>query len=257
MAPPAPQTHRPPTQPAGTRGQADTDTGAAWRVAVAGASGLVGRALLHSLQNDPRVGRVLALLRRAPEPEPRPAPTGHPAKLHRLVQDPARLGLPGAAPLPPLDMAFCALGTTIAQAGSQAAFRAVDLDAVLAFARAARAAGAQRFGLVSALGADAHSRVFYNQVKGEAEVALQAMGWPRLVIAQPSLLLGDRQALGQTARPAEQWAQRLSPALGWLLPQRVRPIPAEVVAQALHRALLDDGPALQVLPSDRLLALGG
>lgn len=241
----------------GEQTQADSRASVGWRVAVAGASGLVGGALLRSLQADPRVGQVLALRRRPPAHGATAPEASHPpAKLRWLLQDPARLGPPGATPLPPLDIAFCALGTTIAQAGSQAAFRAVDLDAVLAFAHAAQAAGAQRFGLVSALGADAGSRVFYNRVKGEAEAALQAMGWPRLVIAQPSLLLGNRAALGQTARPAEQWAQRLSPALGWLLPQRVRPIPAEVVARALHRALLADGPALQVLPSDQLLASG-
>src|SRR6266481_703419 len=74
--------------------------------------------------------------------------------------------------LPPADEAYLALGTTIKVAGSQAAFRAVDFDANLAVARAAKAAGARRIGLVSAMGADAHSRIFYSRVKGELEEAL-------------------------------------------------------------------------------------
>src|SRR5581483_6669242 len=75
-------------------------------------------------------------------------------------------------PLPPVDEVYLALGTTIKVAGSQAAFRAVDYDANLAVARAALAAGARRCGLVSAMGADAKSKVFYNRVKGELEEAL-------------------------------------------------------------------------------------
>ncbi len=221
------------------------------RVAVAGASGLVGRALLQALAADAQVHTVHAVLRRAP-----PAGLLPEAKTRAVFADPARLGQPGAPALPAIDAAFCALGTTIRVAGSQAAFRAVDLDAVLAFAHAARAAGAQRLGVVSALGADARSAVFYNRVKGEAEAALIAMGWPRLVIARPSLLLGDRGPLGQPARPGERIAQALTPAIGWLLPRRLRPIRAERVARALHRALAGDVPPLQVLESEALQALG-
>lgn len=222
------------------------------RVAVAGASGLVGRALLQALAADAGVAEVHAVLRRTPKAGV--LPVG--AKLQALIADPVHLGEPGAPALPAIDAAFCALGTTIKVAGSQAAFSAVDFDAVLAFARAARAAGAQRLGVVSALGADARSAVFYNRVKGEAEAALIAMGWPRLVIARPSLLLGDRAVLGQPTRAGEQIAQALTPAIGWLLPRRLRPIRAEVVAQALHRALAADGPAVQILESDALQLLG-
>ncbi|MEK8050223.1 NAD(P)H-binding protein [Ideonella sp. DXS22W] len=221
------------------------------RVAVAGASGLVGRALLHSLAADAQVQAVHAVLRRAPGPGVLPE-----AKTRAVFADPAGLGQPGAPALPAIDAAFCALGTTIQVAGSQAAFRAVDLDAVLAFARAARDAGAQRLGVVSALGADAASSVFYNRVKGEAEAALTAVGWPRLVIARPSLLLGDRGPLGQPSRPAERLAQAVTPAIGWLLPARLRPIRADVVAHALHRALAADGAAVQILESDALQRLG-
>jgi uncharacterized protein YbjT (DUF2867 family) len=215
-------------------------------VAVAGATGLVGRALLVRLAADPRVGAITALVRH-------PGAPAASAKVQTLVVDWSRPGL-GAA-LPPLDWAFCALGTTIKVAGSQAAFRAVDVDAVLAFAAAARAAGATRFGLVSAMGADSRSAVFYNRCKGEVEQALAAQGWPRLVIARPSLLLGERTTLGQPQRPGEALAQRLMPAIGWLVPKALRPIRGDTVATALAEAVASPGDALQILPSDALQAL--
>ncbi len=159
---------------------------------------------------------------------------------------------PWPDPLPPLDVAVCALGTTLAAAGSREAFRAVDFDAVLAVARSARAAGASRFGLVSALGADARSGVFYNRIKGEAEAAVEALGFKHLVIAQPSLLLGDRDALGQARRPGEHWAQRLAPWIGPAVPLRWRPIPASTVAHALWLALSSAPPGVTRVSSAAL-----
>jgi len=152
---------------------------------IAGATGLVGRELAQHWTGP---GDLMMLVRK-----PGTAPAGP-----RLRPWPVDfLALPA---LPTAQEAFCCLGTTISQAGSQAAFRAVDFDAVLAFARAARAAGVQRFGLVSALGADSHASSFYSRVKGEAEVALADLGFESLVIARPSLLAGDRAALGQAPR---------------------------------------------------------
>jgi len=105
---------------------------------------------------------------------------------------------------PAVDDVFIALGTTIKVAGSREAFRAVDFDAVVAVARAARAAGATRLGVVSAMGADSRSPVFYNRVKGEMEDAVQGLGFETVVIARPSLLAGDRTALKQAPRPGEK-----------------------------------------------------
>lgn len=219
------------------------------RVLVAGATGLIGRALLNRLAADPQVGPVTALVRRT---SPRQAwPTGCQA----LVVDYAALGTAAAPGLPAADWAFCCLGTTIKVAGSQEAFRAVDFDAVLAFARAARAAGATRLGLVSAMGASVRSAVFYNRVKGEVERALSAQGWPHLVIARPSLLLGERGTLGQPTRPGEQLAQRLMPALGWLMPRSLRPITDQAVAAALLAGVAQAQPGTTVLESGALAAL--
>ena len=195
--------------------------GAATRVvALAGATGLVGRAILEGLLADGSVAAVHALGRREPG-------VAHP-KLTPHVVDFAAL-----PPLPPLDEVYLALGTTIKAAGSQAAFRAVDFDANLAVARAALGAGARRAGLVSAMGADAKSRIFYNRVKGELEEALARLAFGGLVIARPSLLKGDRGALGQTKRLAEGVATVVSRLLGSLVPANYRPVAAEDVARAL------------------------
>jgi uncharacterized protein YbjT (DUF2867 family) len=115
--------------------------------------------------------------------------------------------------LPPARVAVSALGTTIRAAGSQTAFRAVDHDAVLAFARAAQAAGVRHFIVITAVGADAASGVFYSRVKGEVERELAALGFDRLDIVQPGLILGPRAE----RRPVEALFQRLAPLLNPLL----------------------------------------
>lgn len=205
------------------------------RALIAGASGLVGRSLYLQLQAEPAFGQLTALVRR-------PAGVAG-GKLAELQIDYTQLA---HTALPAVDTVFCCLGSTIKQAGSQAAFREVDLNHVLALARAARSAGARHFLVVSALGADANSRVFYNRVKGEMEAALQALDYPRLTIARPSLLLGERAEF----RPGERVAARL----GWLAPPRWRPIAAEQVARALLRLALAPGPGVQIVESAQLRA---
>jgi uncharacterized protein YbjT (DUF2867 family) len=111
--------------------------------------------------------------------------------------------------------------------------------------------------VVSALGADAGSRVFYNRVKGEMERALRTIGFERLVIARPSLLDGERAGLGQPKRSGEALALRLLRPLARWLPARVRPITAHAVARAMIHALLDDeGAPVQVLESAELQRIG-
>lgn len=204
---------------------------------LAGATGLVGRALLPLLIASPRYGQVHLLLRR----QVADLPTD-PRVRAQLVDFAA---LPA---LPPVDDVFIALGTTIKVAGSQEAFRRVDFDAVVNTARAAKAAGATRLGIVSALGADADSRIFYSRVKGEMQAAVAELGYPSVVIVQPSMLVGDREALGQPERPGEVWSARL---LGWL-PRSVRPIQAAQVARALERELAKGEPGVRLLKSGQL-----
>lgn len=214
---------------------------------IAGASGLVGAELLRQLLAAEEYDRVIALGRRRLE-------VAHP-KLTQEVADFVALEQV-AAELHCTD-AYCCLGTTIKTAGSRAAFRAVDHTAVLAFAWAAQRAGAQRFFVVSALGADAGSRVFYNRVKGETEDALRVLGFSTLAIFQPSLLLGRRaQArLGERVMAALLWlAEPL--LLGRL--RKYRAIRAGVVARAMLRCSFGrPGQGLLVFLSDEIQDLGG
>ena len=205
------------------------------RVAIAGATGLVGQHLLEQLLADETISQVYALGRREPA-------LRHP-KLTALVVDFARLPT-----LPALDDLYLALGTTIRQAGSQGAFRAVDFEANLATAQAALAAGARRIALVSAAGANANSRVFYNRTKGELENALMALAPDAVLIARPALLLGDRSALGQPVRRLESWSQQLLLRVGHWLPSGWRPIAAERVAWALSSQLATS-PGIRILGS--------
>ncbi|MEP9316100.1 NAD(P)H-binding protein [Pseudomonas sp. LABIM340] len=212
------------------------------KVLLAGATGLVGGQILQALLADSSVCEVHALSRR-------PLNLSHP-KLQVHIVDFGRLPV-----LPATDEAYLALGTTIKVAGSQAAFRAVDLDANLAVANAALAAGTRRVGLVSAAGADAQSSVFYNRVKGELEDALKAMQLTALVIAQPSLLLDYRDGLQQPPRLGEQLAIPIAKLLGPLMPGKYRPVHAQAVAQALVRTV-PTAEGVVLLASNVLARLG-
>jgi len=156
--------------------------------------------------------------------------------------------------LPAVDDVFIALGTTIKVAGSQAAFRAVDFEAVVAVALAAKSSGATKLGVVSAMGADPKSSIFYNRTKGEMEEALASIGFDSLVIARPSMLAGDREALGQPARIGERIALAVSKFLKPLIPANYRAIPARDVAYALITAVKTGQPGVQRLLSGSMHA---
>jgi len=207
------------------------------RAALAGATGLVGGFVLRRLLEDPAVERVLA-------------PTRRPLPPHPKLDNPVGAAWPEGTRL---DEAYCCLGTTRKIAGSEAAFRAVDLDLVVDFARAAKSAGARRFGLVSSNGANASSRFLYPRTKGEAENAVASAGFPSAVIARPSLLLGTRAA----SRAAETLAEPVLAALKPLLVgplRRYRAIEAGQVAAALIAATRGAIPGTLVLESDALEA---
>jgi len=210
---------------------------------LAGATGLIGRELTQLLLQQIPPLRLHALVRRVPD-----------AADERVRW--LRVDFTGLQALPAADEAWCCLGTTIKQAGSQAAFRAVDYDAVRAFAKAARAAGVQRFGVVSALGASPRSASFYSRVKGEMETAVGALGFANVVIARPSLLDGDRAALGQPTRTGERLALLLTAPIAALLPRSVRPIPARTVARGMIAALRQHQPGVRIVESGELQELG-
>ncbi len=205
-------------------------------ILLAGASGLTGEHLLDRLLNEPTVTRVLAPSRKPLAEHPR---------LENPVGDPAVV-------LPQLrgqvDIAFCCLGTTIKQAGSEEAFRAIDLDLVVAFAKRAREMGARHLIVISAIGADPKSSIFYNRIKGQMEDALKAQGWPQLTIVRPSLLLGERLE----PRLAEQLAGPLSR----LIPGKYHGIEVCELARAMWRLVLEEQDGVRVVESDELRKLG-
>jgi uncharacterized protein YbjT (DUF2867 family) len=208
---------------------------------VAGATGLVGQALMRQLAAESTWREVRALVRAALPPDL----SG--TTVVAIQPDYARLEPP---PLwAAADHVFCALGTTMRQAGSAAAFRRVDFDYPVALARAARARGARHFLLVSALGADPASRVFYNRVKGEVEAAIITLGFRSVTIARPSLLLGRRTE--------PRLAEQLGKVLGVLAPPRWRPVPASRVARALVDAAKRDAPGVRILENRELRAAAG
>ena len=207
---------------------------------LAGASGLIGRELLAAW---PGPGTLHALVRK-PMAASSSRVQVHVVSFRKLP------------PLPPAEEAYCCLGTTLAAAGSKEAFRTVDMDAVLLFARAAQAAGVRRFAVVSSLGADARSPNFYSRVKGEMEDALATCKFDSLVLARPSLLIGDRESLGQEPRLGERMAVALARPLAPLIPARWRPITAARVARAMLRAMAEARPGVRTVESKELQRLG-
>jgi uncharacterized protein YbjT (DUF2867 family) len=207
-------------------------------VAIAGATGLVGRATVRLLLADPTVERVTALVRR---PISQPA---HP-KFHAAVVDFDRLA--ECDDLLAVDQVVCALGTTIKQAGSRERFRQVDFGYPFELARIGVRQGARHFLLVSALGADAGSAFFYNRVKGDLEEVVRALPYRSLTILRPSLLLGNREEF----RLGEEVASRLA----FLAPPRVKPVEAEAVAQVLVKAARADLPGERVIESKAIREL--
>ena len=195
---------------------------------VAGATGLVGLALLRQLAANTAYGEVRVLGRRSP-----PLQSG---KLRFVASDFGNLESLGAELA--VDDIYCCLGTTLRKAGSRAAFERVDYHMVVDLARAARKAGARRFLVVSAVGASTKSPAFYSRVKARMEQAVSEVPFETVQIVRPSLLIGDRAE----RRPGEHIAQKLAPLLAPFLAgplAKYRPASADDVAAALVRLAFD------------------
>lgn len=200
---------------------------------VLGATGAIGQQLVTQLTQRGEVENVIVVTRRELDLA-REFPNAVVSKIQPALLDFDQLEAQAAACLPADAVAFVALGTTKKQAGSQEAFRRVDYGLVLAFARACKAAGVRRLGVVTAHGANARSKIFYNQVKGEVERDMQALGLPCVFFARPSLLLGRPD----DGRLAEKWAAALLAPAAQRLPRSVRPIEVSRVAAAMINAAL-------------------
>ncbi len=193
---------------------------------VAGASGLVGSDLLRDLIADDSFTKVISVGRRT-------LPLEH-AKLEQVKVDFADEASFTTLDAP--DVAFCCLGTTIKKAGSKEAFRAVDYDAVLTFAKAAHAKGARVFAHVSSLGASTRSSNFYSTVKGEVEAALEKVGFDSLYALRPSILDGDREESRPLERVGLVFARALGPVLGKYRPTSSAAVARSLIAKAKERA---------------------
>jgi uncharacterized protein YbjT (DUF2867 family) len=208
---------------------------------VAGASGLVGGHVLRLLLEDKGYERVTVIGRRE-------LPVGHKKLAQRTVDFD---GLSGLSDFPRVHDVFCCLGTTMRAAGSQEAFRKVDGTYVLELARLAVRHRAAQLLLVTALGADPRSRVFYSRVKGEAEEGVKRLQFEGIHIFRPSFLIGKRAA----GRSVEQLAGLVSPLVSWVLMGRLRkyrPIRAETVARAMVRVAREAPRGVHAYESDEI-----
>ncbi len=203
---------------------------------VVGATGLIGETLTRRLLDSGYYERVCVLSRK-------PLTWQHP----RLLTLPFDFDQPNSL-LVRADAIFCCLGTTIKKAGSKAAFRRVDHDYPLTIARLGLANGAAQFAIVTSMGADPDSAIFYNKVKGEVERDLMALAYPTLLIFRPSILLGERTE----RRLVEQISSKIMQLAAPLMPAKYRPIEAEKVANAMLTTMQEPPTGTRILESDAL-----
>ena len=188
---------------------------------IIGATGATGKDLVTQLLADDTYSKVHCFVRK-------PLTLTHP-KLHAHVVD---FETPEAwADLLRGDVAFSCLGTTLAAAGSKEAQWRVDYDYQYAFAEHCRQNGVPTFVLVSAAGAKAQSKLFYNRMKGQLEDAVKALGFARLLIFQPSVLVRKG-----SDRKGEQFGLKMIVFLNKLgLFKRYRPMPTSVLAEKMRK----------------------
>ena len=206
---------------------------------IAGGTGLIGKELLQMLLKDDHYTSVHLLLRK-------PIKLKH-AKLTQFVVDFDRLSdYPDAFAV---DDVFCCLGTTMKKAGTKEAFRKVDYDFPLAIAQHSLKAGAKQYLIVTAMGSDANSRIFYNKVKGEIERELRSLPFESLLIFRPSLLLGDRNEK-RVGEDIGKIIMKLIPYIGPL--KKYKPILGRQVAIAMQKQAKQTHKGVEVFESGRL-----
>ncbi len=214
-------------------------------VCLFGATGLVGAEVLDLLERDPRVARIVVVTRAA-------LPTKHHRKTENIVTEFSKIEI--YKNKLKADVFICCLGTTLKQAGSRAAFRRVDYEYVIAIAKVAESLGVRKFQVVSAIGADSDSAIFYNRIKGEMENEVVKLNIEEIDMFRPSLLLGFRRE----KRFAENIAQIFSPAINISLVgplKKYRPIRAVVVARVLVENIFNSTPGRFIFESNQMQSI--
>ncbi len=204
-----------------------------------GATGLVGRNVLRQALASDKIGQVVA-------------PTRRPLQAHPKLDNPTASDLRQVAPQAlrhPVDAVVCAMGTTIAKAGSKAAFRHVDYVLPILFAGMARQQGARSLALVSSPGASLSIPLFYCRIKGEVERDMRAMGFESLAIIRPGMIGGHRDEF----RLAERLIFPVAAMLGPILPRGLRINPAANIARALLEAVIAQAPGERLMTSKDLV----
>jgi uncharacterized protein YbjT (DUF2867 family) len=186
---------------------------------LAGATGLIGNHLLKALLEDEQYNNVIVLTRK-------PVAESHPKQKNIVVNFDQLTSYHNDLHA---DDIFCCLGTTMKKAGSKEAFRKVDFHYPVELAKITNANGGRQYLLVSSLGADKNSGIFYNQVKGETEASIKQINFKALHIFRPSLLLGDREE----QRSGEDAAKIVYRVFRFLIPKKYKAIDASRVANAM------------------------
>ncbi|TDO26774.1 NAD(P)H-binding protein [Sediminibacterium goheungense] len=205
---------------------------------ILGASGLTGQVLLQLLLVDPLYRSVTIYVRKRVRID-------HP-KLIQLVVDYEKLDTAIEA-----DDVFCCLGTTIKKAGTQAAFRQVDLVYPEKAAALQKAGGSKRFLLISAVGADMDSSIFYSKIKGQVEKAIEALNFSGTYIFRPSLIMGERAE----RRVGEKIAMSIAKIIGPLLVgpfKKYQPVSALSIAKAMQHAAHHYDEGIHYISSDEI-----
>ncbi len=210
---------------------------------IAGATGLVGNELLQQLIRGRQYHTISILSRHEVETTSK--------RVETIIVDYDQLT---DKQIPKVDDVFCCLGTTMNKAGSKNAFRKVDYDYPLRVAEITSRKGAQQYLLVSAMGADESSYIFYNQVKGEVEAAIAKLGFDSFCVFRPSMLLGERTETRIGEQIGQAVMQGVAPLMVGAL-KKYQAIPAETVAETMVHVAKKELDGVYIFESDKIQEL--
>jgi uncharacterized protein YbjT (DUF2867 family) len=207
---------------------------------IAGATGLTGSEILKNLINNTQVSKLLVFTRKELNQQSQKIVNVLIEKFNDQIDINETV-----------DVGVCSIGTTIKKAGSQKKFFEIDHDAIIEFAKLCKRVGVKKFILVSASGANANSRIFYNRVKGLTELDIIKMNFEALIIYRPGLLIGNRHE----NRPIERVAVNSTKILSKILPKKVIntfSTSIETLARCIDKNCLDSTDGIKIVEANRI-----